>query len=632
MPPTLTDLQNGFELGPWTVVPERGLLRQENVKEHLEPMVMDVLVVLASQQGSVVTRDQLVHAVWDDRFVTDEAIVAKIATLRHKLGDDSKNPTYIETVPRRGYRLKMVVVLPEAPEPEQRVSYKHVSRPIVIAGLAILAIAAYYWWPLPPKPIESVAVLQFTNLSEDKEEYQYVVDGFREELVISLDQVPDLRVTRGPELSDDRTAEKIARDLGVDAVISGSLRTDGDKIRITAELISADGFQIWTDRLDRAAVDIFQLQENVATEVRDAIRGEKGEQITAASRPANPRAVDTYMRGLFFLEKRDFESLQRAEVLFRETIEIDPDFGPAYLRLAVTLLLHADYTVELRRQLFQQAIEIANQGVRADASIRAPVAMIHGFVEHQFGNWAAATDAFGIALRGVTVYPTAHNWYSRLLSALGLLDKSLAQAVAARAMEPASQVLNARMASAYFWINDMANARLYFEEANKMEVGAPIHHFAYTMFLIRDNRIGDARASTKHAYELLQATDDWWIDPVFDALEQPDNQEIREIAFETVEEMIAEPVAPYVTMSVLALFEQGDRAMEYAMNIADSGTLYESDSAQVEIIYLDEFKVLRDHEDFPKLLQKLGLTEYWQSIGCRWSNDQVLCDAKSVIE
>nr|CAM58094.1 putative transcriptional regulator [uncultured marine microorganism] len=434
-------------------------------------------------------------------------------------------------------------------------------------------------------------------------------------------------MAKGPEWSDDTTAQQLAKRLGVKALVNGSLRTDGAKIRITAEIISADGFQIWTDKFDRAAEDIFQLQEIVATEVRKVLLGEPGEQIRAAGREPNPEAFTTYTRGLFFLEKRDIESLQSAADLFRETIKHDRDFGPAYLRLAITYLLLADYTVEQRRHLFQQAIEIANQGVKADPGIRAPAAMIHGFVEHQFGNWAAASDAFAIALGGVTVYPTAYNWHSRLLSALGLLDKSLQQAKVALAKEPASQVLNARMASAYFWIDDMANARLFFEEANKMEVGAPIHHFAYTMFLIRDNRIEEARASAKHAYQLLQGTDDWWIDPVFDKIAQPDNQEIRKIAFETVDKMIAESVAPYITMSVLALFEQGDRVMEFALNIADSGTLYESDSAQVEIIYLNELKLLREHEGFPTLLQNLGLTDYWASIGCRWADDQVLCDS-----
>ena len=488
MPATFTDLQGGFELGPWTVIPERGLLRQGTVKEHLEPMVMDVLMVLASHQGSVVTRDQLVNAVWDGRFVADEAIVAKIATLRLKLGDHAKNPTYIETVTRRGYRLMMPIVLPEVAEAEDN-SKSRVRIywfPIVIITAIVVAWAVsgrdeQNDASIDDGPVDSVAVLQFRNLSDNREKYQYIVEGFREELVISLDQVPNLEITRGPQLSDDRTAAMIAKELGVDAVVSGSLRADGDKIRITAVLISASGFQDWTDRFDGAAGDVFNLQENVATEVRNAILGETGEQFRAASRPTGSEAFDKYMRGLFFLNKRDVESLSRAQVRFQETIEKDSNFGPAYLRLAVTHLLLSDYAVDRRREKFDQAIDAVNQGVAADAGIREAAEMVYGFVHHQHGNWAGAATAYEAAFRGKTVYPTAYQWHSRLLSALGLLDSSLQQALTALAMEPASQPVNSRVANAYLWTDDRLNARRFFEEANNMGVGAPIHHFGYTM-------------------------------------------------------------------------------------------------------------------------------------------------------
>ncbi len=585
-------------------------------------MVMDVLVVLASHRGGVVTRDQLVDAVWDGRFVADETIVAKIKILRNKLGDDSRNPKYIETVQKRGYRLKMPVELPDAREPEQRSApYLQIPWPLLVAGLSVLAIAIIFLWP-PSKPIDSVAVLQFKNLSDDKEKFQYVVDGFTSELVNSLHQVPRLKIVQGPELVKSISPASICKELGVDATVIGSVRRYGDQIRITAQLVDATNVQRWSNSIHGTADEVFGLQERVATDVRDEILGEKGEQIRAASRPANPEAFDRYMRGLFFLGQRDMASLQRAQVLFQETIKIDPNFGPAYLRLAINYLLLSEYNVEQRRQIFQQAIEVANQGAQADPSIRAPMAIIYGFVDHQLGNWAAAADAFATAFRGVTVYPTAYNWHSRFLAVIGQLDRSLQQAIAGRAMEPASQVLNGSVAISYFWINDMPKARHYFEEANNMGVGGPIHNFTYTLFLIRDNRLEDARASTKYALDTLYA-DDWWVDPVFDGLVHPDDQEMLDIAFETIEKMIADHVlAPYVTMALWAMFEQADRVMEVAMQLAESGTLYE-----MEIIYLDEFKVLREHEDFPELLQSLGLTDYWNSIGCRWSNDQVLCDA-----
>ena len=585
---------------------------------------MDVLVVLASQQGDVVTRDQLIDAVWAGRATADDAIAAKIATLRNKLGDDSRHPDYIETVQKRGYRLKMPVELPGAPQPEQRGAvYVRVSRPVLLAAFAALAIAVIIWWLPTTKPIDSVAVLPFINLSDDKEKSQYVVDGFTVELINSLHRVPKLKIVQGPELIKPNTPELMIKEFGVDAIVTGSVRLYGDKIHITAQLVDAGNFRRWTHSIHGTADGVFSLQERVATEVRDEILGEKGEQIRAPSRPAKPEAFDRYMRGIFFLRKRDVDSLKHAQVLFQETIQIDPNFGPAYLRQAITYLLLADYNPAQRRQFFQQAIEVANQGVQVDSSIRAPAAIIYGSVDHQLGNWAAAADAFATAFRGVTVYPTAYHWHARLLGDLGLLDRSLQQALTALSMEPASQILNSRVAIAYLWINDIPNARHYFEAANDMGVGAPEHHFAYSMFLIRDNRLEDARARMKVGLELAQS-DDWWVDPVIDALAHPGNQEMRDIAFEAVEKMIADGVSPFITMTVWALFGEADRVMEIAMQVAESepGTLYE-----LEIIYLDEFKVLREHQNFPALLQALGLTDYWDSIGCRWSDDQVHCDA-----
>ena len=585
-------------------------------------------MVLAGHQGNVVTRDQLVDAVWDGRFVADEAIVTKIATLRHKLGDDARHPTYIETVPRRGYRLMMPVQIPEVPEAEQeKPRYQQVSRPVLIAGLAVLCFAIYMWWPPRTKPIESVAVLQFKCISEEKQKYQYICDGFREELVRNLGPVPNLDLTRGPEMTDDRTAGKIAREQDVDAVVAGSLRTDGNKIRITVELILANGFQVWTDRFDGAADNVFDLQEIVATAVRDAIEGEKGEQIRAASRPVSAEAFDKYMRGLFFLNKRDVESLKRAQILFEETIEIDPNFGPVYWRLAATHLLLSDYSTDRRREIFEEAIAVANRGVEADPSIREAAEVVHGFVHHQYGNWTDAADAYEVAFRGKTIYPTAYQWHSRLLSALGLLDESLQQAIRARSMDPASQVLNSRVANAYLWTNDMAKAQHFFEEANNMGVGAPIHHYGYTMFLLRDGRVEEARASAKLAVDLLQGNDSW-VDPIFDSLANPDNQESRDSAFATAEQLVANDSPPYLTVIIWALFGQADRAMDVAMQLAESGRLYEHESAQVEILYLDELQPLREHEEFPMLIQKLGLTDYWASVGCRWSDDRVLCDTE----
>lgn len=625
MAPTMTDLQQGFVLGPWTVIPERGLLQRGQVRERLEPMVVDVLMVLARHQGSVVTRDQLVHEVWNDRCVTDEAIVAKIATLRHKLGDDARNPTYIETIPRRGYRLIMPIRARETSgDVEAKQKHRRMARIVLSGAIAIASVALVLWW-IETRSIESVAVLSFKNLCDDSEKCDPWVAGFREELFVNLGGLPSLKVAKGPAWNDDKTAQQLARELDVEAIIHGTMRAYDDEVSITVEIIESDGFQKWSRKFDHATEDMYRLQETVARQVRTALGRDTEEPTRTPSYPRNRERHDKYTNGIFFLEKRDMLALQRARTLFEETIEIDPAFGPAYLRLAVTLLLLSDYSVEQRREIFQKSIDIADRGARADPRIRRAADMIHGFVHHQYGQWQQAADAYASAFLGRTVLPTAYHWHSRLLSAVGLLDRSLEQAIAARSLEPASQVLNSRVANAYLWIGDMPNARHFFGEANSMGVGAPIHHFGYTMFLIREQRLEEARASARHAHRLLQA-DDWWVDPVFDGLANPDDPAARDLAYETIERMVTEGVPPYITMISWALFGEADRAMQIAMRIADSGTLYAHESAQVEIFYLKEMKAVRDHEDFPILLRKLGLTDFWSGIGCRWSDDQVLCD------
>ena len=623
MPSTIDELKKGFELGPWTVNPERDLLSKGSFEEHLEPMVMDVLVVLASAQGQVVTKDQLVDAIWHGRPTTDETIATKIAVLRNKLGDNTRNPEYIETVSKRGYRLRIVVTIRGDNVLENRTDPTR--RKILFgfaASIAAVAVATIIWWP-PAEPIDSVAVVKFKNLSDDRERFQYFVDGFSEELAGSLSRAPDLKIAVGPADIGEQSASEIARILGVDAIVTGSVRTDGDKVRITAALISRNGIQLWANNIDGAAEEIFVFQERVATKVRDAILGDKEQTVLSVSRPASSEAFDLYMQGLFFLAKRDLASLELAQELFQQTIQIDPKFGPAYLRQAITLLLLSEYLPEQSNDILRNALEVARQGAKADSSISNSMQLVHGFVHHQKGDWADAANAFERAFRSRTLYPTAYHWHSRLLGDLGFMKDSLKQAIAARALEPASQILNSRVAASYLLNNDMPNARRYFNVANSMNVGAPDHYIGYTFFLIRNGRLEEARESVNFAVTLAQG-DNWWVDAVIDGLASPDDQQRLVAAYSTIDKMTVDKAMPaYIMMTLWALFDNGDKVMEIALQqAAEFGAIYEQ-----ETIFLDEFDVLREHDQFPQLLQALGLTDYWSSIGCRWHEDQVVCDA-----
>jgi TolB-like protein/tetratricopeptide (TPR) repeat protein len=586
-------------------------------------MVIDVLLVLATNQGSVVSKDELVDNVWGGRATADDAIAAKISALRKALGDNRKDPAFVETVSKRGYRLKESVSNRVSRETELTPpARRHVALFAGIIGLAVAILAAYVYWPRDEQ-ISSVAVLQFRNLSEDTEKFQYVAEGFSEELVVSLDQVPNLRFTRGAESLYGESTRQIARQLDVDAVITGSLRTDGNRMRVTVEVISANGYQLWANKFDGASKDIFSIQERVATEARNAIIGETSGDFQAVSRPANWEAFDTYMRGLFFLSKRDPVSLHRARTLFDETVNLDPYFGPAYLRQAMTLLILARFQSGGEAELYDQALATAQLGATLDPGIREPLQIIYGWVNHQRGKWEDAADAYARAIKADTVYPTAHHWYSLLLGDLGFEEQALDQALTALALEPASPSLNSRVAITYFWNGDIENARRFFQYANSMGIGVPDHYLAYSLFSLRENRPDEAHKSARTAVEVAQRPSQW-IDPIFDSLANPDDRLLAEAAYRTIDSIASDESAPvYIAMTLNAVFGRTARMMDIALQRArDVGTI-----KNLELVYQDEFAAFRQEPEFSALLDELGLTRYWSSAGCRWSDDQLVCDA-----
>ena len=616
------ELQRGFHLGPWIVIPNRGRIENGNEIHHLEPMVMDVLLVLAANHGNVVSKDQIIDEVWGGRATTDETISAKIAALRNRLGDDSRNPIYIETVQRRGYLLKASVDLkPLREDPVRRGSWRKFAVTGFVIGIAVVAgllLADRFG----NKPIRSIAVVPFSNLSIDKDRFQFIVDGFSEELVVSLGRIPEMRMTRAPGPAGNGSLPDLADELEVDALIIGSLRTDGERVKITVQMTSASGFQIWADTIEGEAHEIFAIQERVAASVYDKIFGDSARDVIEVRRPPDQLAYIDYTRGQFFLAKRDLASLQDAIRLFEKTIERDPKFGPAYLRKAIALLLLADYNPAQRREIYDAALSVARQGAQNDMEIRDPIQLIHAFVHHQRGNWEEAASAFAVAFRSRTTYSVIYHWYSRFLGDLGFVKESLDNALEARAIEPGSQILTSRVAIAYMWNGDMENAGLYFDEANRMAIGVPDHHLGYAVYQIRNGQLDAARESVRTAFQLAQRPA-IWVDPTFDSLKEPANPELHDKAVDAIERSIADgSMPPYVSMMVWTLFGETDRAMQVAIREAsERGAIYE-----LELIFNEEFAEFRRHADFAGLLSSLGVTRHWANLGCAWANDAVVCN------
>jgi DNA-binding winged helix-turn-helix (wHTH) protein/TolB-like protein len=614
---TVPDLQRGFELGPFSVLPERNLVRWESGESHLEPKQMQALVTLAQHQPGVVGKQLLVDDVWGGRATSDESITGCIKGLRAALDNDSpRDPKYIETIHGRGYRLKLPPVVAQTPPTLAR---PRNWLPGVVAAVLIAATAGLWMirstTPPTPEQIDSVVITRFANMSS--EATQPTVDGFTEQLVSTLYEVPNLRIKKGDLPSENDTATDLAERYDVGWVVFGSVQQMGGQIKITARIDDRNNLVEWARTFEGTDKQIFELHEEVATQLRDAIRGKAEESVIASSRPANSEAYGKYLLGQFYLAKRNPASLNQAVASFKQSIEMDFGYGPAYLDLANAYLLLADYDYSAKERLFDLAMSTAEQGVARDPNIYAASQTIQGYVHAKRGDWQAATEAFEVATSGVADYPVSHHYHSILLEAVGRREDSFDAAFRAWEMEPDTQVLNSRLAITYFWKGDMENARRYYDIANTMGPGAPIAQLSYAMFLLRDGRAADARDVVRRAIVSFQL-DPSWIDPVFDEMAKLPTSGAMSAILEVY--AARNIIPPSALVFLWAITGQTDKAMDFTWQLVDDPSFFD-----IELIYLDEFSALRQHVDFPRFLDKMGLTEYWQDIGCQWENDQLSC-------
>ncbi|MDH3440838.1 MAG: winged helix-turn-helix domain-containing protein, partial [Gammaproteobacteria bacterium] len=403
--PTYAELMRGFEFGPWHVIPERGLVREGNDERHLEPLVMDVFVVLASHGGEVVTKDQLIEEVWDGRPQTDDVITRCISALRKGINDNAKHPIYIETVQRRGYRVMVPVGLPDAELLTDSLVSTSVQPDIWVIVVGFLAVAAIAWFALmrptgtviSPDGLTTIAVYPFDCLQASTESSEHLCFGFAEEAISSLKQVDGTRIIRKRTAYGSGISEIFSSE---DHVVTGSVQIIADQVKISAQLENAgDSVVIWSDTFDADIHSIFDLQRQVAAGLRGAIDTSFTTAASNGGRPTSYAAAEAYALGRYLFENRDHDAIVEAIGQFEAAIRLDPAYGPAWLGLAYTYSIWPDYDPTINRwQTFDRALEIIDDGIEADPSIRTAAATVYGYIYHKQNRWAEAIENTTIAV------------------------------------------------------------------------------------------------------------------------------------------------------------------------------------------------------------------------------------------
>jgi TolB-like protein/DNA-binding winged helix-turn-helix (wHTH) protein len=361
--------QKRFYVGDWLVTPDEDTVRRDSHTERLEPLAMQVLVYLASRAGEVVPRSDLEEVVWKGGVVSYDAVTSTVIKLRKALGDSARNSIYIVTVPKRGYQLIAPVrAVHENPQSHAPLAPSGgesrrwpIGRKPVLAVLAVAIIGGAvvaFLEPQAPGPaptgmdlaetkansLPSIAVLPFSNLSGDAEQ-AYFVDGVTEDIVTEISRLSNLRVIAWRTSSAYKNARsqphEIGEELGVGYVLDGSVRTSGDRLRVSARLIDATtGDHLWAERFDRSLVDIFDVQEDVARRIVDAlaVKLTVAEAKTIGTRGTdNFAAYEAFLRGQQLVQQRTEEGYEQARKAYEKAIAFDPDYARPYGALAILL-------------------------------------------------------------------------------------------------------------------------------------------------------------------------------------------------------------------------------------------------------------------------------------------------------
>ncbi len=619
--PTIEELNKGFELGEWEVLPARGVFRRGEQEEHPEPLVFGVLLALARRDGDLVTRDELVSELWDGRPMGDEPINRSLSQLRGHLGDRDRPYQYVETLTRRGYRLKKRVRLMHPAEQLDRVSPKPPLQSRlwqIVASIGALTLVAAVIWTLRPELPRSMGVLPFANGSGNADD-QYLVFGFKDELMQTLHNIPDFVVINGRVTYDDEELTDIAKILNVDTVLEGTVQRSGDTLTVSYEISNgSNGAMINSGDITGPLEDFFALQERLAKIVLDDLFGPSPQTLISSSRPANFGAYERYMRGLFVFQRRGQQgNLENAIELFQDTIRLDGQFGPAYLQLATAYALLPEYRNAPLEEMNRAAIDTVEEGIDVDDSIRDAGNAVFGFVFHKQKNWKQAEQAYVRATRAEIVDSNAFNWYSRMLASVGRLDKALDQVIAAQEMDPTSAVINSRLAFAYTWMDNRPMAYEFYERSEMLGAGGTTHVMGYALLLARDGKLDEAYEQVKAAVESAETSANW-VDPLFAAFADP---AASGAALNAVDVAVAEDqITDQAEFVVRGLLGDLDGAMRVARRLEDPGEAFEMD-----LLFIPEMQPLREHADFLDLMDALGISHYWEDNGCTWTSAAVQC-------
>jgi len=483
----------------------------------LERIPMAVLAFLVQQRGEVVSREQIVEKIWGKEVYldTDNAINGAIRKIRQVLKDDPERPRFIQTITGKGYRFIAAVAAAEdesesEPGPglaELKSDQSEDSARgfpgdgrralgvlLLVATVVLIAIAMVVLYPRsggfrgassPSAGRTMLAVLPFDNLTGDASQ-EYFSDGMTEEMITQLGGLDPERmgvIARTSVMHYKHSPEKlaqIARELGVEYVLEGSVRRDGDKIRIAAQLIQMrDQTHLMARQYDGKATDVLVVQNEIAREISEEVQRALGEHkpiASTAAAPAQPalspqafEAYNLYLKGLYFWNKRTGEGFQQAIGYFQQAVQKDPSDARAYAGLAVSYALWGAYSGAPPAEFAGQARAAAQRAIQLNDRLPEAHAALALIVQNHDYDWQTAEKEFKRAIDLNPNYATGHHWYAEHLAWRGRFDEAFRESERARQLDPLSLIIASDYGATLYYSRQYDRAFAQFKAVREMD-------------------------------------------------------------------------------------------------------------------------------------------------------------------
>jgi DNA-binding winged helix-turn-helix (wHTH) protein/tetratricopeptide (TPR) repeat protein len=470
-----------YEFDRFRIDAARRLLSRDGATVPLTPKNFDLLLTLVRRRGQVLTKEDLLRTIWHRTAVEESNLTQNIFVLRKVLGETPNDHRYVVTVPGQGYRFVAPVrEYEEQPLPDWADA---------AAGVDDQAV--------------SIAVLPFKNIDPQTGD-EYWGPGLASSLISRLSRLRRIAVRSTSAVlkygdAGHHSPQSAGRELGVSAVLDGTIQRAGGSIRVNAELIGVrDGVSLWAGQFDNSFTDVFGTQDAISEQVVRALQieltGEERKRLTSKETESS-EAYRLYIKGRYFWDQRTRGGLLKGAEYARQALALDPHYVLAYVGLADSYLLLGEYLHLSPADTFPRAKEAALRALELDESMAEAHASLAEVLFFYEWDWAKAEEAYQRACGLDPHYATAHHWYAWFLMTQQRFGEAVTEISLAQQLDPGSLTLAATLGLPLYFRREYERAAEQYREALEMSPNFTLAHYYLGLALLQAGEFGPAISS-----------------------------------------------------------------------------------------------------------------------------------------